>query len=300
MPAQSPKRFKKVYIEISNVCNLSCDFCPEVERDKLLMGRELFERVVGEAAPLAEQACLHLMGEPLSHPLFSDYVAICAESGLPLNITTNGTLLDEKRIDALLQPIVRQVNFSVHSFDANFKGRDIAPYLDGVIGFTRRAFEARPDLYVNYRLWNLAEAGDERNAEIIARIESAFGVELDKSADVRWRKGRHVLNRLYLHFDTRFEWPRLDAPLRSDSGTCHALSSQLGILSDGTVVPCCLDKEGAAALGDIKRRTITEVLAEERAQRMLAGFREGRLTEDLCRRCTFVARFDRKAHALGV
>jgi MoaA/NifB/PqqE/SkfB family radical SAM enzyme len=295
----APKRFQKVYIEISNICNLQCDFCPAVEREKDVMSLELFSRVVADVAPLAEQVCFHLMGEPLTHPLFPQFVSVCAAENLPVNLTTNGTLLDETRVEALLNPIVRQVNFSVHSFESNFPGQDIGAYLEKIFAFSRRAFEVRPDLYINYRLWNLADGDEDKNASVVARVERAFGVELDKSVDVRQRKGRRVLNRLYLHFDTRFEWPRLDAPLRSDAGTCHALSSHLGILSDGTVVPCCLDKEGATVLGDARRQTLGEILAGERAARMIHGFKEGRLVEDLCRRCTFISRFDRQAGRLA-
>jgi MoaA/NifB/PqqE/SkfB family radical SAM enzyme len=294
-----PKRFKKVYIEISNICNLQCDFCPEVEREKDVMGRELFERVIAEAAPLTEQVCFHLMGEPLTHPLFAEYVSLCSDHSIPINLTTNGTLLSEARIEALLNPIVRQVNFSVHSFESNFPGQDIGPYLEKIFAFTRRAFEVRPDLYINYRLWNLADGDEDKNAAVVARIERAFGVKLENRIDVRWRKGRHLLNRLFLHFDSRFDWPNPHDPLRSDAGTCRALSSHIGILSDGTVVPCCLDKEGVTALGDARRQTLGEILAGERAGRMAQGFKEGRLVEDLCRRCTFISRFDGQARRLA-
>jgi MoaA/NifB/PqqE/SkfB family radical SAM enzyme len=295
----SRKRFEKVYVEISNICNLQCGFCPEVERGKDVMGPELFRRVIADAAPLAEQVCLHLMGEPLAHPRFAEYVSVCAEHALPVNVTTNGTLLDEARAEALLHPVVRQVNFSVQSFASNFPGQDIGPYLGKIFAFTRLAFERRPDLYVNYRLWNLTAADEESNAAIVARVEKEFDVPLPARVDVRWRKGRHVLNRLYLHFDSRFEWPSLAAPRQSDAGTCRALSSHLGILSDGTVVPCCLDKEGVTPLGDARRQTLGEILAGERAQRMARGFKEGRLVEELCRHCTFISRFDRQASRLA-
>jgi radical SAM protein with 4Fe4S-binding SPASM domain len=293
------KRFQKVYIEISNVCNLQCGFCPEVEREKDVMGRELFGRVIRDVAPLAEQACFHLMGEPLTHPLFAEFVALCAAESLPVNLTTNGTLLSEGRVEALLNPIVRQVNFSVHSFQANFPGRDIGAYLEKIFDFTRLAFARRPDLYVNYRLWNLDGADEDKNADVIARVEQAFGVSLDKRVDIRRSKGRTVLNRLSLHFDTRFDWPSLNAPFQSMSGTCRALSSHIGILSDGTVVPCCLDKEGVTNLGNVRRQTLSEVLAGEKAAAMTDGFKKGRLTEDLCHHCTFISRFDRKAARLA-
>ena len=293
------KRFEKIYVEISNICNLQCDFCPEVEREKAVMDRGLFTRIVADAAPLAEQICLHLMGEPLTHHQFPEFIEICASHGLPVNLTTNGTLLNPGRVEALLNPIVRQVNISLHSFESNFPGQDISPYLEKIFSFTRRAFERRPDLYVNYRLWNLGVSEEGKNDALVARVERAFGVELDKSVDVRWRKGRHVVNRLYLNFDSRFEWPSPAAPLQSETGTCRALSSHVGILSDGTVVPCCLDKEGVTVLGDARRQTLAEVLAGERAMGMARGFAEGRLVEDLCRRCTFISRFDGKARRLA-
>lgn len=293
------KRFDKVYIEISNICNLRCGFCPEVAREKDVMSRGLFTRLVAEAAPLAEQVCFHLMGEPLTHPLFPEFVLICAQHGLPVNLTTNGTLLSEARIEALLHPIVRQVNFSVHSFEANFPGRDVGPYLEKIFAFTRRAFERRPDLYINYRLWDQEGDGGGKNAEVVTRIERAFGVELERQADVRWRKGRHIVNRAYLHRDSRFDWPSLSAPANSGAGTCHALTGHIGILSDGAVVPCCLDKEGVTVLGDARKESLAGIVDGERAVRMARGFKEGRLLEDLCRRCTFVSRFDRKAARLA-
>jgi MoaA/NifB/PqqE/SkfB family radical SAM enzyme len=293
------KRFRKAYVEISNICNLQCDFCPEVAREKDVMGRELFERVIGQVAPLAEQVCFHLMGEPLTHPLLADFIGICAERGLPVNITTNGTLLDAARSAALLHPGVRQVNFSIHSFASNFPGADIGPYLGKIFAFTRRALRERPDLYVNYRLWNLAGPDEGRNADIVARVEREFAATVDTSTDARRRKGRGVIQRLSLHFDARFDWPNPAAPVRSTAGTCRALSDHIGILSDGTVVPCCLDKEGVTVLGDVRRQTLAEIADGERAALMARGFQEGRLVEELCRRCTFISRFDRQAARLA-
>ena len=297
MPAA--KRFEKIYLEISGVCNLRCGFCPETPREKDFMSRELFELLIGQVAPLAEQVCFHLMGEPLTHPGFADFIRRCEERNLPVNIATNGTLLSEARASALLNPVVRQVNFSVHSFASNFPGQDVGPYLENIFAFTRRAFELRPDLYINYRLWNLEGGDADKNADIVARVGRAFGVELENRADVRQGKGLRVQRRLYLNFDTRFDWPSPSAPLQSAAGTCRALSRQLGILCDGTVVPCCLDKEGVLALGDAKRRALDEILSGERADLMNRGFREGRLVEDLCRRCTFVKRFGRQAARLA-
>lgn len=285
-------RFKKAYVEISNICNLQCDFCPEVERDKAVMTPALFTKVIGELAGLTEEVCFHLMGEPLSHPRFSDFVALCASRGLAMNITTNGTLLDQARTTALLSPLVRQVNFSLHSFEANFGEKDILSYMNKIFAFTRLARERRPDLYINYRLWNLAPGSAGRNPEILGLIEREFGCGLSGDVDVRAKKNRQVAGRVFMHFDTAFRWPHLEDPARGSRGFCHALSAQIGILADGTVVPCCLDKEAGVPLGNCAGKSLVEVLAGERAAAMKAGFAKNELVEDLCRRCTFISRFD--------
>jgi MoaA/NifB/PqqE/SkfB family radical SAM enzyme len=294
------ERFEKIYIEISNVCNLHCDFCPEVERPQAFMPLALFERIAADVAPLTEQVCLHLMGEPLAHPRISDIIEACAQVSLPINLTSNGTLLGGERSRALLRPIVRQINFSIHSFEANFPEEDINPYLDRIFQFTADALRLRPDLYINFRLWNLEASSAQRNAHILAQIEAAFHAPAPTNIDPRRGKSRHVVGRLYIHFDTRFDWPNFNAPERSPRGTCRALSSHLGILADGTVVPCCLDKEGIMALGDARRQTLSEILSGERASRMKQGFAQGRLLEDLCRHCGFISRFDRKVRGLDV
>jgi radical SAM protein with 4Fe4S-binding SPASM domain len=286
-------RFQKVHVEISSICNLQCSFCPEVIREKKLMDLALFRRILEQVAPLTEQVAFHLMGDPLVHPKLEELVAICEEFGSRIFLVTNGVLLQESRAGTLLHPAFRQVNFSLHSFPDNFGDRDPAAYLERIFAFTERAFRERPDLYVNYRLWNLEgpRGTGAKNREILRRVEERFGAVPDLEVDVRRQKSRRVKNRLYLHFDTEFTWPALDLPVLGASGTCYGLSSHFGILVDGTVVPCCLDKEGSIPLGNVRDRPLTEILEGERAQAMRKGFRERRLVEELCRRCQYIERF---------
>jgi MoaA/NifB/PqqE/SkfB family radical SAM enzyme len=291
-----PKRFQRVYIEISNVCNLQCHFCPAVGRDKRFMAPELFEKAARAVAPLTDEVCFHLMGEPLLHPEFDRYVRFCGALGLRVNLTTNGLLMNPERARTLVDPALKQINFSLQSFEANFPDKDNADYLETIFDFTRRAFTERPDLYINYRLWNQGAAGAEpSNTSIFAKIKSGLQIDFDANPDVRWKKSVRIHQRLYLHFDSRFVWPHPAQPVRSERGFCHGLSSHLGILADGTVVPCCLDKEGVIRLGNCGRQSIDDILETSRARAIRDGFRNGLLVEDLCRRCTFITRFDHKA-----
>lgn len=288
---------KRIYVEIGNVCNLQCDFCPPVERAKASMDEPFFERVMAEVAPLADEVCLHLMGEPLNHPLLGAFIDICARHQVPVNITTNAVLLTGARKQILLNPIIRQVNLSVHSFEANFGAADVAPYLDRVLGWVHHALDVRPELYINLRLWDLNEptAFNEKNRLIRARIEREFDFSFAAlNVDVRRKKGYRIVGRLYASFDSRFVWPSLDLPVRGQRGFCHGLSTHVGIHADGTVVPCCLDKEAAVPLGNLKTQSLTAVLAGPRATAMREGFKNRQLVEDLCQRCQYIARFDRK------
>ena len=186
------KRFSKVNIEISSICNLQCSFCPEVLRAKQLIDLDLFRSIIQQVAPLTEQVCFHLMGDPLVHPELPTLVEICHQSGVPIFFVTNGVLMRERQSELLLHPAFRQVNFSLHSFFDNFPDRDPGPYLERVFAYTERALELRPELYVNYRLWNLdAPQGQaSKNREMLRRIEERFGVHVDPEVDVKRNKSR--------------------------------------------------------------------------------------------------------------
>lgn len=285
---------KQVYIEISNLCNFQCDFCPVVERKKAIMSTERFEKIVREAKPVANQIALHIMGEPLLHHHLNDLIAICTAQDMPINLTTNGSLLNEENRHWIVQPIVRQINFSLQSFAGNFPEKSPEKYYANIFEFTKFAMASRPDLYINFRLWNLgSESEINLNENLISAIEKFFEVNINRSVDVSHRKSKRLKDRLYLHFDSRFEWPSPQNPDLGEKGFCHGLSSHAGILADGTVVPCCLDKEGNIPLGNITDSSLEAILNSNRATQMREGFARGELVESLCKKCSFIRRFEK-------
>lgn len=293
MTRATPKRFTKVNIEISNICNLQCSFCPEVVRTKKLMSLDLFQNIIKQVAPLTEQVCFHLMGDPLVHPKLEEMVKICEEHDVKIFFVTNGLLMREKQSELLLSPAFRQVNFSLHSFPDNFPDKDPTDYLNRIFSYTDKAMEKRSDLYINFRLWNLQDVSNtsQRNLDMLKRIEDHFQVQVSANVNVRHKKSIHLKNRLYLHFDTEFVWPSMDLPVLGTSGRCHGLSSHFGILADGRVVPCCLDKEAAITLGSVEEQPLIEILDSPRAKAILNGFKNKKLLEGLCQRCQYIERF---------
>ena len=284
--------FKRIYIEISNVCNLHCSFCPAVERENKVLAVTDFEKMLKQAAPITEEICLHIMGEPFCHPHLNEIIKICELYNSKIQLTTNGLSISKFSDVVLNSPSIRQINFSVQCFKDNFPDKDINDYLLEILNFSVLANQLRPDVYINLRLWNIGETLDN-NEDIFLFVEDFFKIKINRSVDVASIKSKKIWNKLSLHFDSRFEWPSLKTPLVSAEGTCHALKGHIGILADGTVVPCCLDKEGQIPLGNCLTQSLDPILMSARAVKMRRGFDDGALVEELCQHCSYIKRFSK-------
>ncbi|HPE16823.1 MAG TPA: SPASM domain-containing protein [Oscillospiraceae bacterium] len=280
------KRFGRAYVEITNRCNLACAFCPGTRRAPRSMTAPEFSHIINELRPYTDWLHLHVMGEPLGHP---DLAALLKEArDFRVAVTTNGTLLPAR--GELLSGIYK-VNVSLHSFEGN-GGADVSGYLEGVLDFAERA--ARTGTLVILRLWNLDgdDAGlNAQNGEILARIAARFRTPPLApllAADGKVRLADHV----YAEVARRFRWPDLRAEDLGERGFCMGLRDQIAVLSDGTVVPCCLDHEGDIALGNLLASPLAEILAAPRARALYDGFSRRVAAEPLCRRCAYRARFD--------
>lgn len=276
---------KRVYIEITNICNLSCAFCPGTRRDGAFMAPADFARVLRRLQGVTEHIYLHVMGEPLLHPELPALLALAAEGRFNVYVTTNGTLLGERGAALLAAPAVRKVSVSLHSMEGN-GAEALTDYLEAVWDFAIRASAA--GIICALRLWNLGGA-EERNGEILAFLEDKLGahpLSLPQPRRGSWRLGE----RLYLEQAEKFDWPDLEAA-EQDTRFCLALRDQAAVLVDGTVVPCCLDHEGDIPLGNIFDTPMEEILAAPRARALYDGFSQGKPSEALCRRCGFARRF---------
>lgn len=276
---------KRVYIEITNVCNLACAFCPGTRRAPAFMAAADFARVLRRLRGVTEHIYLHVMGEPLLHPELPAILALAGEAGYKVYVTTNGTLLGERGDLLLSAPAVKKVSVSLHSMESN-GAASLTDYLETVWTFAQRASAA--GIICALRLWNLGGA-EERNGEILGFFGEKLGthpLDLPQRRRGSWRLGEN----LYLEQAEQFDWPDLAAPER-DTRFCLALRDQAAVLADGTVVPCCLDHEGDIPLGNIFETPMTDILSSPRARALYEGFSQGKPAEALCRRCGFAERF---------
>lgn len=276
------KRFHKVYLEISNVCNLRCSFCPGTKRKPKVMAEAEFSALLPKLRPWSDFLYFHLMGEPLCHPELERFLLLAGEAGFKVILTTNGTLLAKQQTVLLDSPALHKVNVSLHAFEANDLSISFAEYLGQCFAFGQAAQGKK---LVVYRLWNHGGA-DEKNTEILAAMEAVF----PKPWKVE-RRGTRIGDRVYLEYGDKFDWPDLSAEDGGDRVFCYGLRDQIGVLCDGTVVPCCLDHEGDIALGNLFEESLEDILKKDRAKAIYAGFGNKKAAEELCRKCGYARRF---------
>ena len=279
----------RVYVEIGNICNLKCSFCPGTKREKRQMSESEFRTVCQRVKGHTENLFFHVMGEPLLHKSLPSFIDTAREYGYRVHITTNGTLLSTvgeeiiKRADT-----VSRVSISLHAPEGNAKAGMLSEYLDGVISFAKRFAECGS--YAVYRLWNLDTSErigeNSSNALIEQRLKAEYPTEW-----VKRYSGYRIEKNTFLEYDGIFTWPAESDAQECVIGTCHALRRQIAILADGTVVPCCLDSEGLMPLGNVFRESLEQILEGDMAKKMRDGFIQRRMLHPVCKKCTFARRF---------
>ena len=276
--------FSRLYLEITTCCNRACSFCPGTARPAAFVTPETFRTLAAKLRPYGQYLYLHVMGEPLSHPQLAELLALAAARERKVCITTNGTLLARQTETLLAAPTLHKVSVSLHSFEGNDGAQERErQYLEEVWSFAARA--AAQGVIVAWRLWN--ESGAEtRNGAIEAFLHEKCPGEWPEPRGGSFR----LRDNLYLERAKKFDWPDLSAQERGTQ-FCYGLRDQLGVLADGTAVPCCLDHEGDIALGNLFTQPLSEILQSERACALREGFSRRRPSEELCRRCGFAARF---------
>ena len=276
-----PKKYSRVYVEITNICNKNCSFCHGTKRPLRRMTREEFQYIAEQILPLTDYVYFHVMGEPTTHPDLPEFIRCATTLGLKCAVTTNGTLLSKLGEDFLGSGVYK-VNLSVHSFeDSDEKAHE--QYLESLCDFADKATER--GILTVLRLWNKGHDGGKNDKTL-----EFFKQRLD--GEWKWgSRGARIRHKLHLEYGERFDWPDMNATCYGNSVFCYGLGDHFGILSDGSVIPCCLDSEGDITLGNIFEKPVNDILATERAVAIREGFKNRKATEELCKRCGYARRF---------
>lgn len=280
--------FKKIYIEITNICNLKCKFCPDTNRRKEFINLENFEKIIVKIKDYTNLVCLHVKGEPLLHPYLHKILQILDKYKLKTNITTNGTLLMEKVEILRNVQSLRQVNISLHSINENEMFD--STYFENIFN----SVNLLENVIVSYRLWNLQDISQNKiNYNIINELENYYNFNNLKE-NLKTNEFIKIRENLFINQDLEFSWPSKFGKTINDNGRCLALKDQIAILVDGTVVPCCLDGNGDIPLGNILEETLEEILSKPKSQLIKKNFENSVITCELCKTCGFLKRLEDK------
>lgn len=272
---------KKAYLEITNVCNLSCSFCHGTKRPPRFLSEEEFSYAAAELRKQTEYIYFHLMGEPLLHPLLGRFLEIANSLGFKVIITTNGTLLRETQDILLSAPALHKISVSLHAYEANENAPKLSELLSDCFEFCDRS--SKKGIISVMRLWNLGGLNED-NGVILEKMKEYF-----PEPWLSVSKGMKLRERLFLEWGEKFDWPDEGAREVGSNHSCYGLRDQIGVLSDGTVVPCCLDADGVIALGNIFEESLDDILKKPRACALRRSFENRSITEPLCLRCGFAA-----------
>ncbi len=282
------KKFRKIYIEITNICNLKCSFCPDTKRKKEYMSINNFKCIIKKIKKYTDLITLHIKGEPLLHPNLRDIFEICENENIKVNITTNGTLLKENIEILTLYNSVRQINISLHSININENNEkyNTKIYMKNILESVKKIKE-KSNIIISYRFWNLEDINSsDKNTNILKILEEEYNQE-NLIEKMKKQKFQELDKNIFINQDTEFEWPDLEKNIISEKGTCMGLKNQIGILVNGDVVPCCLDQNGNIKLGNIYNQELEEILNSNLAQKIVKGFNENQIIHELCKRCGF-------------
>lgn len=264
---------KKIYLEITNACNLNCSFCIKNNHKVKYITKEEYQIIINKIKGKTKELYLHVLGEPLMHEDINYFIDYATNNNLLVNITTNGYLIENIKNNKN----IHRLNISLHSYNEKYKIK-LNDYLDSIFDVIDNIKEKT---FITLRIW----IKSKNSNKIISYINERYHLDIKELIDNNKLK---IAPNLIIDTFHEFIWPDLNNNYYSEIGTCKGLIDHIGILSDGSIIPCCLDSRGVINLGNIFTDNIDDILKEERVKKMIIGFKNNYKCEELCKHCHFL------------
>ncbi|WQT08045.1 SPASM domain-containing protein [Helicobacter pylori] len=278
------KPFKKIYIELSDICGLQCSFCPNHKNIRGVMPLELFEKICKEAAPLTPIITFHVLGDPCKLKNLNHYLNAAKRFSLKVDLVTSGAYLHN--FETLLQDAIYQISISLDAGLDNHNKLNQHRYIQKILEFCRYKCEKNSEVFLNLRI---QDSTLEKHQNLIKPFLESFECV---SLETLKSQGRaRLFKKSFLNIQKTFKWPNLNAqnPLNQESKTpyCYGLIKQIAILSNGVVVPCCMDTQAHINLGDLNHTPLKDILNSQKAMAIKTHFLKGEALELLCKNCSY-------------
>lgn len=267
---------KRVYLEITNSCNLNCPFCDYPKGHDFLSIDEIKD-YLKQIKPYCNYVYLHIIGEPLLHPDFDEVLNTLDDMDMQLQLVTNGTLL-YKYPDILNHSCLRKLSISVHSVNGINIDTDYFKTID-------RLIETETDKNIELRFYDKDNLSDNIN-NYLSQLEKKYSFTITSKTD-----SYRIKDNVYIYYQKLFKWPDINDEIISSNGTCHGAIDMIAINSKSEVTLCCLDPLGLNSIGNLKKNTLKDILESNQYLKYIESFKNHQLISDLCKRCTYRLRF---------
>lgn len=267
------KKLKKIYIEITNACNLNCPFCIKNKKKTKYLTKEEFKIIIDKIKDHTKEIYFHILGEPLLHKDIIDFINYAHSQNLLVNITTNGYLIN--KIENINK--IHRLNISIHSYNEKYN-IELKKYLDNIFNTID---SIRDKTFIALRLW----VKNNNTNKILEYINNRYNINI---INIEENTKIKITNNLIIDTFHEFIWPDLNNDYYNEFGKCYGLIDHIGILSDGRVVPCCLDTEGIINLGNIYEEELENILNKDIVKKMVLGFKNNKKCQELCKHCNFI------------
>ncbi|MGL2702246.1 radical SAM/SPASM domain-containing protein [Helicobacter pylori] len=278
------KPFKKIYIELSDICGLQCSFCPNPKNIRGVMPLELFEKICKEAAPLTQIITLHVLGDPCKLKNLNHYLSTARRFSLKVDLVTSGAYLHD--FETLLQDAIYQISISLDAGLDNHNKLNQHRYIQKILEFCRYKCEKNSEVFLNLRI---QDSTLEKHQNLIKPFLESF--EYVSLENLKSQGRARLFKKSFLNIQKTFKWPDLNAqnPLNQESKTpyCYGLIKQIAILSNGVVVPCCMDTQAHINLGNLNHTSLKDILNSQKAMAIKTHFLKGEALELLCKNCSY-------------
>lgn len=286
--AHRNEALKYIRIETTNLCNLWCKMCPQSTAPSTIvrgyMRKDLFESIVDQIAryPSNRDAIfkLHIGGEPLLHKDIMHFIRYSADKGLKPVLTTNATKLSR-------EVAKESIASGLHKIEFSFEGMT-------------------PEIYEAYRVGakyddvrrNIMDFLDINDAQGKPVVTELVVVDLPNVAQ---KIKEDFCKSMLPYFDVvnlsgYFDWLGNVSSIQYEHSQyigCSVLDTDLNVLWDGRVVPCCMDVYGEMVIGDFNKMSYLEVLTAKERQDLRLRLRTGRLDGLPCQYCVVLGGSER-------
>jgi len=263
---------KKIAIETTSYCNTQCAFCPhpDMKREQKTMDMNLYKKVIDECVELGvKHVVLSFFGEPLMDKNLIERIKYAKSKNLYVEFFTNGMLLNKQKIWNIINSGLDRIFISLDATNP-IRYRELRANGDynAVVHNIRELMYLRKNKKPNISIGMLILKEEDKK-------------EIKEFQEI-WKDVDEI------HVRTAHGWGtnakrKLNLP-------CYSLWTTFAVLSNGIVVPCCMDYEGNLSIGDANRQSLSEIWFTSKMLQTLRHCHLNNLQHNipLCKNCDIV------------